>query len=143
MSDYLVRELERYGVAVRDHSGIAALHGADGQLKVVTLKSGEHLPFAYLFLFLGVLPCTGWLPETLERDARGFIFMGAPRAQTFCSAPASRESSRLEVSALARPSDAPPRSAKGRWRFSSFTRALPSRAIADRLARGRRRRLRT
>ena len=27
MSDYLVRELERYGVAVRDRSEIAALHG--------------------------------------------------------------------------------------------------------------------
>ena len=32
MSDYLVRELERYGVAVRDRSEIAALHGADGEL---------------------------------------------------------------------------------------------------------------
>ena len=37
MSDYLVRELERYGVAVRDRSEIAALHGADGQLEAVTL----------------------------------------------------------------------------------------------------------
>ena len=31
MSDYLIRELERYGVAVRDRSEIAALHGNDGQ----------------------------------------------------------------------------------------------------------------
>src|SRR5436309_7503272 len=53
MSDYLIRDLERYGVAVRDRSELAALHGADGQLEAVTLKSGEQLPFSFLFFFLG------------------------------------------------------------------------------------------
>jgi thioredoxin reductase (NADPH) len=77
MSDYLIRELERYGVAVRGRSEIAALHGADGQLEAVTLNSGEHVPFSYLFLFLGALPCTDWLGETVERDANGFILTGA------------------------------------------------------------------
>ena len=38
MSDYLVLELERYGVAVRDRSEVAELHGADGQLEAVTLQ---------------------------------------------------------------------------------------------------------
>src|SRR5205814_5616254 len=56
MSDYLIRELERYGVAVRDRTEIAALHGTDGQLEAATLKGGERLPFSYLFLFLGALP---------------------------------------------------------------------------------------
>src|SRR5439155_25991053 len=32
MSEYLIRELERYGVAIRDRSEIGALHGTDGQL---------------------------------------------------------------------------------------------------------------
>ena len=41
MSDYLVRDLERYGVVVRDRSEIAALHGEDGRLEAVTLRSGE------------------------------------------------------------------------------------------------------
>jgi thioredoxin reductase (NADPH) len=77
MSDYLIREIERYGVAVRDRSEVAALHGADGQLEAVTLKSGEQVPFSYLFLFLGALPCTEWLGETVERDANGFILTGA------------------------------------------------------------------
>jgi thioredoxin reductase (NADPH) len=77
MSDYLVRELDRYGVAVRDRSEIAALHGTAGQLKAVTLKSGERLPFSYLFLFLGALPCTEWLGDAVERDANGFILTGA------------------------------------------------------------------
>src|SRR5258708_27182922 len=52
MSDYLVHELEQYGVAVRDRSEIAELHGSDGQLEAVTLRSGERLPFSFLFLFL-------------------------------------------------------------------------------------------
>ena len=77
MSDYLVRELERYGVAVRDRSEIAALHGKDGQLEAVTLTSGERLPFSFLFLFLGAQPCTEWLDDTVARDDDGFILTGA------------------------------------------------------------------
>jgi thioredoxin reductase (NADPH) len=77
MSDYLVRELERYGVAVRDRSEIARLHGDDGQLEAVTLESGERLPFSFLFLFLGARPCTGWLGDAVARDENGFILTGA------------------------------------------------------------------
>ena len=76
MSDYLVRELDRYGVAVRDQSEIAALHGDDGRLRAVTLKTGERLPFAFLFLFLGAEPCTDWLDDTVARDDNGFILTG-------------------------------------------------------------------
>ena len=77
MSDYLVRELERYGVAVRDRSEIAALDGHDGHLKAVTLTSGDRLPFSFLFLFLGALPCTEWLDDTVGRAQDGFILTGA------------------------------------------------------------------
>jgi thioredoxin reductase (NADPH) len=77
MSDYLVRELERYGVAVRDRSEVAALHGANGQLEGVTLKSGERLLFSFLFLFLGALPCTEWIGDVVARDEKGFILTGA------------------------------------------------------------------
>ena len=77
MSDYLVRELERYGVAVRDRSEIAELHGTAGQLEAVTLKDGERLRLSYLFLFLGALPCTDWLGETVVRDEHGFILTGS------------------------------------------------------------------
>ena len=55
MSDYLIHELERYGVAVRDASEIAELHGEDGRLAAVTLTNGEQLPFSFMFLFLGAL----------------------------------------------------------------------------------------
>jgi thioredoxin reductase (NADPH) len=76
MSDYLVRELERYGVAVRDRSEIGELHGANGQLDAVTLKSGEQMPLSFLFLFLGALPCTEWLDDVVARDENGFVLTG-------------------------------------------------------------------
>ncbi|MGN6797823.1 MAG: NAD(P)/FAD-dependent oxidoreductase, partial [Gaiellaceae bacterium] len=76
MSDYLVRELDRYGVAVRDRSEIAALHGTDGHLDEVTLTSGERLPFSFLFFFLGARPCTDWLDDAVARDENGFVLTG-------------------------------------------------------------------
>jgi thioredoxin reductase (NADPH) len=77
MSDYLVRELDRYGVAVRNSSEIGALHGEDGSLDAVTLRSGERLPLSFLFLFLGALPCTEWLGDAVARDEDGFVLTGA------------------------------------------------------------------
>ena len=77
MSHYLLDELERYGVAVRDRSEIASLHGDDGKLEAVTLSDGTHLPFSFLFLFLGAAPCTDWLGDVVARDEKGFILTGA------------------------------------------------------------------
>ncbi len=76
MSHYLVEELERYGVAVRDRSEIAALHGAEGELEAVTLADDTRLPFSFLFLFLGAAPCTDWLGDVVARDEKGFILTG-------------------------------------------------------------------
>jgi thioredoxin reductase (NADPH) len=76
MSDYLVRELERYGVAVRDRGEIAKLHGNDGRLEAVTLTDGERVPLSFLFLFLGALPCTDWIRDAVARDDDGFILTG-------------------------------------------------------------------
>jgi thioredoxin reductase (NADPH) len=76
MSEYLIRELECYGVAIRDRSEIAELHGSDGHLEAVTLTDGTRLPFSFLFFFLGARPCTEWLGDALARDANGFILTG-------------------------------------------------------------------
>jgi thioredoxin reductase (NADPH) len=76
MSHYLLDELERYGVAVRDRSEIAALHGEDDELEAVTLTDGTRLPFSFLFLFLGAVPCTDWLGDVVARDPRGFVLTG-------------------------------------------------------------------
>jgi thioredoxin reductase (NADPH) len=94
MSHYLIDELERFGVAVRDRSEVRELHGAggdggadgqdgadlrgsgDGRLEAVTLADGARLPLSYLFFFLGASPCTDWLGGTVARDAHGFVLTG-------------------------------------------------------------------
>jgi thioredoxin reductase (NADPH) len=77
MSEYLILELERYGVAVRARSEVVELHGSDGELEAVTLQDGERLSFSFLFLFLGAAPCTDWLDDVVERDDKGFVLTGA------------------------------------------------------------------
>jgi thioredoxin reductase (NADPH) len=77
MSQYLIDELDRYGVAVRDRAEIAGLQGEHGRLHSVTLADGEQLPFSFVFLFLGAKPCTEWLDDVVARDGDGFILTGA------------------------------------------------------------------
>jgi thioredoxin reductase (NADPH) len=77
MSSYLLDELDRYGVNVRDRSEITELHGANGKLEEVTLSDGERLPYSFLFLFLGAAPCTDWLGEAVARDEMGFVLTGS------------------------------------------------------------------
>jgi thioredoxin reductase (NADPH) len=76
MSNYLIEDLERYGIAVRDRSEISALHGEEGQLQAVTLTDGTRLPLSFLFLFLGASPCTDWLGDAVARDPHGFVLTG-------------------------------------------------------------------
>jgi thioredoxin reductase (NADPH) len=76
MSQYLIEELERYGVAVRDRSEISVLHGESGELDGVTLTDGATVSLSFLFLFLGADPCTDWLDDVVARDSRGFILTG-------------------------------------------------------------------
>jgi thioredoxin reductase (NADPH) len=77
MSQYLIDDLDRYGVAVRDRSEIGSLRGEEGRLQAVTLVDGTELDFAYLFLFLGAQPCTDWLGDVVARDEKGFILSGS------------------------------------------------------------------
>ena len=77
MSQYLIDDLHRYGVAVRDRSEVGSLSGQEGRLHAVTLVDGTELDFAYLFLFLGAQPCTDWLGDVVARDAKGFILSGS------------------------------------------------------------------
>jgi thioredoxin reductase (NADPH) len=77
MSQYLIDDLDRYGVAVRDRSEVAALHGSGGRLEAVTLTDETRLPLSVLFLFLGASPCTEWLGDVVARDANGFVLTGS------------------------------------------------------------------
>jgi thioredoxin reductase (NADPH) len=76
MSHYLIEELDRYGVAVRDRSEVAELHGEDGRLEAITLTDDTRLTLSFLFLFLGAIPCTDWLGDVVARDAKGFVLTG-------------------------------------------------------------------
>jgi thioredoxin reductase (NADPH) len=82
MSSYLVADLKRFGVEVRDRSEIAELHGEHGLLDGVTLKDGTRLPVKFAFMFLGASPCTEWLIDTVARDADGFVATGADSGGT-------------------------------------------------------------
>jgi thioredoxin reductase (NADPH) len=77
MSAYLIDELDRYGVAVRDRSEICQLQGTEGHLERVKLTDGTELPLDFLFLFLGASPCTTWLGDCIARDEKGFILTGS------------------------------------------------------------------
>jgi thioredoxin reductase (NADPH) len=112
ISDYLVLELERYGVAVRDRSEVTALHGAEGELEAVTLRDGRRLPFSFLFLFLGAAPCTDWLGDVVARDDEGFVLTGANAGRTACSRPACPASTPPATYNPVRRNDAPPLSAR-------------------------------
>ncbi len=80
MSKYLIDELERYGVAVRDRSEIAGLQGDAGQLEAVALTDGTIFPLHALFLFLGADPCTDWLGDVVARDEKGFVLCAGDAA---------------------------------------------------------------
>jgi thioredoxin reductase (NADPH) len=77
MSDYLIHELDRYGVVVRGRSEIVELHGEGAELEHVTLKDGSDMTLSHLFLFLGAAPCTGWLGDVVAVDDDGFVLTGA------------------------------------------------------------------
>jgi thioredoxin reductase (NADPH) len=77
MSDYLLPELDRYGVAVRDRAEVVQLHGSGGELEAVTLADSARLPFGSMFCFLGADPCTDWIAGVVARDEHGFILTGA------------------------------------------------------------------
>ena len=82
MSDYLISDLDRAGVTVRDHSEVAELHGAGGELEAVTLEDGERLPLGAMFCFLGADPCTDWVGDAVARDEHGFILTGEDAGAT-------------------------------------------------------------
>lgn len=81
MSHYLVtRILGTANIEVRLGTEVAGGTG-DGHLEALTLRRGdsgadEEVAASWLFVFIGASPHTDWLPETIERDARGFILTG-------------------------------------------------------------------
>ncbi|MGF1455123.1 MAG: NAD(P)/FAD-dependent oxidoreductase [Alphaproteobacteria bacterium] len=82
MSDYLVRRLEETpNIHLHPRSEVCAVTGDGQRLTGITRVEGlERTPVPmdvpFLFLFIGATPCTEWLPETVARDAAGFLKTG-------------------------------------------------------------------
>lgn len=81
MSEYLIREIEAaQNIRVRFKTRVVD-GGGDGRLQYLTLASSatglaETVPAAAMFVLIGAEPHTGWLPEEIKRDERGYILTG-------------------------------------------------------------------
>jgi thioredoxin reductase (NADPH) len=81
MSDYLIQELgTRPNIEVRVRTRVVDGTGAQ-RLEAVVVEDArdggrEELPATAMFVLIGAEPHTGWLSETLQRDAAGYVMTG-------------------------------------------------------------------
>ena len=82
MSRYLVREIEAVpSIELRRHTEIVEARG-DRRLRSLRLRdlvanSIDELPAAAVFIFIGAVPKTDWLPDDVITDDHGFVVTGA------------------------------------------------------------------
>jgi thioredoxin reductase (NADPH) len=87
MSSYLVHRIEQTpNIQLICSTTIRRLQG-DTHVKAAELmnhKTGEErtVPVQGVFSFIGADPRTGWLPEEIERDAKGFVRTGGDVSQS-------------------------------------------------------------
>lgn len=106
MSDYLVKEIEaapnvdvRFNVEISDGGGEGHLEWIE--IRDRTTGATQTKPASALFLMIGAVPDTDWLPATLLRDERRFILTGrdlAGRSSEAGSWPLGRPPLVLETS---------------------------------------------
>ncbi len=81
MSSYLIKEIRyHHRITVRANTSVVDGGGA-GRLEWLTLRdrrddSDDTVRAGGLFLLLGAEPHSGWLPEAIARDERGYILAG-------------------------------------------------------------------
>jgi thioredoxin reductase (NADPH) len=88
MSDYLISQLEATrNVAVRYGTVLVGARDRDGFLAAIKVASsaaadaapGEEIEAGGLFVLIGSVPRTSWLPTSIRCDAAGFLRTGASR----------------------------------------------------------------
>ena len=87
MSQYLIDQLTGLAnVTIRLNAEVVDATD-DGRLRSVTIRDRERgttavLPTTGLFVLIGAGPRTDWLPDEIQRDARGFVLTGEDAAPT-------------------------------------------------------------
>jgi len=82
MSQYLIDQIAQIeNIHVETLSEVVEVHGED-HLESITILNSETgetrtVPTAALFIFIGAVPCTGWLRGKLPMDERGYLLTGA------------------------------------------------------------------
>ncbi|MEM6464199.1 MAG: FAD-dependent oxidoreductase [Pseudomonadota bacterium] len=81
MSSYLIDRIERAeNIDVLPHTEVRCAHG-DVKLTALTLHNNRQgtdteIDCAHLFIFIGAVPATGFLPDEIRLDDRGFVLTG-------------------------------------------------------------------
>jgi thioredoxin reductase (NADPH) len=80
-ANYLVQQISSVpNIKIHPNTEVISAIG-DNVLESVILKDGEGnertVPAKALFFYIGAKPSTGWLPDTILKDSKGFIFTGA------------------------------------------------------------------
>jgi thioredoxin reductase (NADPH) len=97
MSQYLVREIEAApNIELRRNTEIVEARG-DRRLRSLRLgdlvaNSIEELPAAAVFIFIGAVPRTDWLPDDVRTDEHGFVLTGLGLESAGVSGDAARAS---------------------------------------------------
>lgn len=87
MSHYLIEQLNtKSNIQVELHSEVVGVHGGD-HLEAIDIANREthattRRNTSALFVFIGADTDTGWLPEAIARDSRGFVLTGADVLKT-------------------------------------------------------------
>jgi thioredoxin reductase (NADPH) len=103
MSNYLVRTIEAAdNIDVRLHTTVVDARGADRLEELVlsdaTTGRTRTVPAGALFILIGALPRTDWLPASIHRDAKGFVLTGQDLTTTDPAAGRDRPPRPLETS---------------------------------------------
>src|SRR5579871_5707911 len=86
MSQYLIDQIkETPNIQLWTHASVSEVHG-DTHLEEISVlctdtNKIERVPAGSMFIFIGALPRTDWLGDTIERDDRGFILTGSDLIQ--------------------------------------------------------------
>jgi thioredoxin reductase (NADPH) len=82
MSQYLIEQIRQIpNIQVELQSEVVEAHGED-HLASITILNHETeetrtVPTSALFIFIGAVPCTGWLRGKLPMDDRGYLLTGS------------------------------------------------------------------